>query len=178
MPGKLWDVPETTPRDPNQRIGFQDVNKVVVAKRGVKIKNKSEEKRLNDKKEREEYKQKFSQNADRTVVHHTESSKKAVEVITRFMNLSQDKTLKINRGSIAEDVEREARQDILQLALDLNNDESEPDNGKGSVVVVSLLSKILLTYRDRINELEYELLQLKRENLSSQPSGKRSNEAQ
>ena len=66
-----------------------------------------------------------------------------------------------NKGSIANDVEREIRQELIQLALDLNNDEFEEGNGKGSVVVLSAITKVLLQYRDRINQLEFEIHQLK-----------------
>jgi hypothetical protein len=93
--------------------------------------------------------------------------------------MSEDKTLAQNKGGIADDVEREIRQDLIQLALDLNNDENEEDNGKGSVIALSAMTKILLVYRDRLNELEYQLLQLKRElnakNLSSRPARQGSN---
>ena len=161
------------PPQPNQRIGFQDADKEVVATRGVKIKNKSAEKVESEKREREEYKRKFEERAEKTVQYHNDQSNKAVDCISRFLKLAEDKTLPQNRGGIALDVEREIRQDLIQLALDLNNDENEEDNGKGSVVVLSVVSKIILMYRDRLNQLEYELQQvkneLKRRDVSSRP---------
>jgi hypothetical protein len=149
--------------DPNRKIGFSDAHtKEVQATRGVKLKNRSAEKLEQEKKEREEYKARFDDNADKTVKYHQEQSSRAVQVIQRYMKMTDDKTLSQNKGSIANDVEREIRQDLIQLALDLNNDEFEEDNGKGSVVVLSALTKVLLQYRDRINQLEFEIQQMKR----------------
>ena len=92
--------------------------------------------------------------------------------------MTEDRTLNRNRGSIANDVEREIRQEIIKLAEDMNNDENEENDGKGSVVVLSVVTKILLNYRDRLNDMEFEIQQLKRElKLSSQPAQQSSNAA-
>ncbi|MFA5757975.1 MAG: hypothetical protein WC942_01160 [Clostridia bacterium] len=152
---------------PNVRQGFQDINKEVVATRGVKLKNKNAEILEKEKQEKEEYKQKFNKLADKTIEYQDQKSKKAVDCVSKFLSLATDKVLPRNKGVIASDVEREIRQDIIQLALDLNNDETEEDNGKGSVVVLSVLTKIILLYRDRLNDLEYELECLKKSNKSS-----------
>jgi hypothetical protein len=159
------------PDPSNQRMGFMPSNKEVTATRGVKIRNKSSIQREQEEKEREEYKAKFEENADKTVQYHNEKSSKAIKIISVYLKMIEDKTLAKNRGSIANDVERENRQNIIQLAIDMNNDENEEDNGKGSIVVLSAVTKILLMQRDRLNELEFEVEQLKRElkKLSSQP---------
>jgi len=157
------------PVQPNQqppaqkRMGFSDINKEVVATRGVKIKSKTQQRQESDKAAKEEYRKKFEANAEKTIAYHSERSDTIVEAISSFMKMSQDKTLNINKGTIAEDVEREVRTQLLELSLELNNDENEEDNGKGSIVILSAVLKIILMYRDRINELEYELAQLKRE---------------
>lgn len=142
------------------------MSKEVVATRGVKLKNKSQERREQEKREREEYRVKFENNADKTIQYHQEQNNNAINVIQKYMRISDDKILSSNKNAIANDVEREIRQELIQLALDLNNDENEEDNGKGSVVVLSVITKILLQYRDRINQLEYELSQLKLTNIS------------
>jgi len=149
--------------DPNQKMGFQNTNKEVVATRGVKIKTKAAAQREQAEKEREDYKNKFEINAEKTVQYHNEKSSHAVDIISRYLRMIDDKTLIRNRGSIANDVEREIRQQVIQLALDMNNDENEEDNGKGAVVVLSAVTKVLLMYRDRLNDLEFEVQQLKRD---------------
>jgi hypothetical protein len=147
--------------DPNKRMGFMPTNKEIVATRGVKIKTKAAEQQAQAAKDREEYKSKFETNADKTIQYHNEKGNRAVEVISNFLKMVDDKTLARNRGSIADDVEKEIRKELLELALDLNNDETEEDNGKGSVVVLAPVIKIILMYRDRLNNIEYELQQLK-----------------
>jgi hypothetical protein len=154
---------QTAAPPPNQRLGFQE-EKDVVATRGLKLKNKQVEKIEQDKAAHAEYMRNFDEMADKTIQYHNEQNARAVKCVSKFMKLSEDKELKQNRGTIAQDVEREIRQGLIQLAIDLNNDENESDNGKGSVVVLSAVTKILLTYRDRINQLEYEIDLLKAEN--------------
>jgi hypothetical protein len=163
----------------NQRMGFMPTNKEVVATRGVKLKTKDSVKKEQEAKEREEYKARFEQNAEKTIKYHDEKEKVAVEIISKYLKMIEDKTLVRNRGSIANDVEREIRQQIINLALDMNNDETEEDNGKGSIVVLSAVTKILIVYRDRLNNIEFEFEQLKREvnKLSSQVAQQTSNAA-
>jgi hypothetical protein len=163
MPRNQFGPPTGAGPNPNQRMGFMPSNKEVVATRGVKIRPKSAAQQEQSAKEREEYKARFEENAEKTIKYHDEKGNKAVEVISRYLRMTEDKTLVINRGSIANDVEREIRQDLIQLALDMNNDENEEDNGKGSVVVLSAVTKILMRYRDRLNDLEFEMQTLKRE---------------
>lgn len=151
--------------DPNAKIAFSDAHtREVSATRGVKLKNKTAEQAEHDKKAREAYKASFDNNAENTIKYHQNQDNNAIKIIQRYMKMADDKTLAQNRGSIANDVEREIRQDVIQLALDLNNDEFEEDNGKGSVIVLSAITKILLQYRDRINQLEFEIQQIKKIN--------------
>lgn len=154
---------QTAAPPPNQKLGFQE-EREVTATRGLKLKNRQVESIEKEKVAHDEYMRKFDTLADKTVQHHNEQNARAVECVSRFMKLSEDRELKQNKGTIGLDVEREIRQSIIQLAIDLNNDENEVDNGKGSVVVLSAVTKILLLYRDRINQLEYEIELLKLEN--------------
>lgn len=168
MPGNnhRYVDPTVPMSDPNRRMGFSEsggVGKEVTAKRGVKLRNKAAEQIEEEKRQREEYKRRFDERADATIKHVTEKGDHAVNVISRFLKMTEDRTLSENRGGIANDVEREIRQELIQLALDMNNDETEEDNGKGSVVVLSVVTKILLVFRDRLNRLEYENNQLKNE---------------
>jgi hypothetical protein len=137
-------------------------DKQITATRGVKLKNKNAEKAEENRLAKENMKNHFSQTADKAVEYAGEKQKRAVEVISRFFNLTKDKTLVRNRGGISSDVEQEIRQDLCRLALDFNNDESEADNGSGSVIAISILLKIILAYRDRINELEFKVENLER----------------
>lgn len=149
--------------EPNKRMGFSEVDKEVVPTRGVKLKNKAAEKLEQERVQKEEYKKRFEEQADKTIQHYREKDTKAIDTISRFIKMAGEKTLASNKGGIAIDVEREIRQELIQLAIDLNNDENEEDNGKGSVVVLSAIIKVMLMYRDRINQLEFDIHQLKRD---------------
>lgn len=150
------------PTDPS-KVAFADAHtREHKATRGVKLKNKAADQKEQEKREREEYRARFDDSAEKTVKYHQDQGSRAIQIIQRYMKMSEDKVLPHNKGGIANDVEREIRQDIIQLALDMNNDELEEDNGKGSIVVLSAVTKILMQYRDRINQLEFEVLQLKR----------------
>lgn len=155
----------------NQKIGFVNPDQEVTATRGVKLKSRNSIQKEQEDKEREEYRAKFDQNADRTVQFHDDKSKKILKVISSYMQMIDDRTLVRNRGSIANDVEREIREQIINLAIDLNNDETEEENGKGSVVVLIAVTKALMKYRDRLNDLEYTVQQLQKDfsKLSSKP---------
>ena len=154
-------------------VGFQDTKKEVVATRGVKIKNKGAEAAEQEKIQKEEYLKQFNERADKTIQYNNDKNTRIVKCISKFFTLAQDKTISQNRGSIAADVEKEIRQELINTALDLNNDENEEDNGKGSIVILSAVTKILMMYRDRINDLEYEIdklkADLKKRELSSVP---------
>lgn len=146
---------------PPQNVGFGS-DREVTAARGVKLKNKNAEKAEQDRIAKLNYKQQFEASADRTIEYQSEKTRKSVEVISKFLNLSQDKTLPRNKGAIAKDVEKEIRQELLNFAIDLNNDEAEENMAYGSIIAINVLLKIILLQRDRLNEIEYELESLKK----------------
>lgn len=132
------------------------------ATKGVKIKNKHAEQAELLKKEKEEYKKRFDDQASKTIEYHNEKQKVAVEVLTRFIKAAHDKTLLKNKGSIGVDIDTEIRKDVINLANDLNNDDTEQLNCSGSMAAITAIMKILFDYRDRINELEYKISNMKK----------------
>ena len=145
----------------SKKIGSQNTDKPVVATRGVKLKNKASEKAELEKIEKQQYKEKFERAADRTMQNIEDNNTKALNIISKFLKMSEDKTLHKNKGAIALDVEREIRQELIQLVMDFDNDATEDEYGKGSIIAISILSKIVLNLRDRLNDLEYELVNKK-----------------
>jgi hypothetical protein len=143
------------------------MQKDVKAVRGVKLSNKKEQQLESKKKEKEEYLKKFDQKADRTVEIHNKKTQSIIDSVSKFMKVVADKTLPQNKGIIGEEVESEIRQKLMELALEMNNDENEEDYGKGSIIVLTVLLKVILNYRDRINALEYNLDLLKKESNGS-----------
>lgn len=80
---------------------------------------------------------------------------------SRFIGFIRTKTLKENKSPIESSVEAETVQGLVQMALKLNNDQTQPE-GIGSVGVITLLLKSVLAQRDIINNLEFKVSQLEK----------------
>lgn len=72
----------------------------------------------------------------------------------QFFKMLGDKTLKQNKSPFGADAEKELLSKMVQLAIDINNDPVEQE-GMGSLGWITLLLKVCLHQRDRINQLEY-----------------------
>lgn len=105
----------------------------------------------------QEFQQKVQQSQDKLVGYN----KRAAELYMQFQRAIADKTLAQNRNMFAADTEREMLQNLLQLAAEINEDPNEQESG-GSLTLVILLLKTVLSQRDRINELEYAIVTLQK----------------
>jgi hypothetical protein len=152
--------PQQSP-PPQGKIAFQEEREVVATK-GLKIRNRSADDEERMKEERANYRSRFDNLVDKTIEFQKDKEKKAVSAVTRFLQMCNDKTLPKNKGMVGLDVEREIRQELIQVAIDLNNDPTEEQDGMGSVTLISALCKVLLTQRDRLNQVEYDLQQLQK----------------
>lgn len=92
---------------------------------------------------------------------------RAAELAIQFKKIVEDKTLPQNKNVFAQELEREVLSKMIQLAVEINNDPNEQE-GMGSLGWITLLFKINLMQRDKINNIEYKisLLERKIENLS------------
>jgi len=88
---------------------------------------------------------------------------KAAELAEAFNKTLADKTLPQNRNVFQKELERELLVNLMQLAIDINNDPNEQE-GMGSLTLISLLFKVCLAQRDKLNSFEYRLLQLEKIN--------------
>lgn len=87
---------------------------------------------------------------------------RASELAIKFRKLYEDKTLPMNRGPFAGDLEKEVLSDMISLAIEINNDPEEQNEGMGSLSWITFLFKICLAQRDRLNKLEYSVLQMEK----------------
>lgn len=87
---------------------------------------------------------------------------RSAELIPLFMKMLNDKTLPENRSILTNNIETEIIGKLMQLGLDMDADELQ-QNGAGSIGLTVLLMKSFLMQRDKINALEYSLLQIKNE---------------
>jgi len=77
----------------------------------------------------------------------------------QFLKVMGDKTLPENKNIFAQDMERELLIKMVNLAESIDNDEDEPKMGSGTLGWVTILLKLCLNQRDRLNQLEYALIQ-------------------
>lgn len=88
--------------------------------------------------------------------------KRAAELFIAFNKSMADKTLMQNKNVLNNEIEREMLQDMIQLAIDINNDPNEQE-GMGSLTWITLLFKTCLAQRDRINQIEYMMSYLQKQ---------------
>lgn len=81
---------------------------------------------------------------------------RAADLSARFIKMLGDKTLKENKNIFAIEMEKEVLSHMVNLAVEINNDPHESE-GMGSMGWITLLLKICLAQRDRLNKLEYNI---------------------
>jgi hypothetical protein len=91
---------------------------------------------------------------------HNNYKLQAAQLACQFNKLLSNKTLKQNKNLFSKELEIELLTNMIQLAIEVNNDPNEQE-GMGSLSWITLLLKTALSQRDRLNELEFELHQLK-----------------
>jgi len=87
---------------------------------------------------------------------------KIAELALKYKEVLEDKTLIKNKGYLSNNKEQEVINNLIQIASDINNDESQPINGFGSISLNTLLLKCMILMRNRMNELEFTVEQLKK----------------
>lgn len=112
--------------------------------------------------------EKVRQGAERAGLYQ----QKGLECSKNFLKLLKDKTLPVNKSIISKQLEKEVLSDMMQLAIDINNDPFEKE-GMGSLGWIALLLKVSLYQRDKINTLEYTILELEKKAKSSSPDDKK-----
>lgn len=84
---------------------------------------------------------------------------RAALLASEFNKTMSDKTLKQNKNLFSREMERELLTNMIQLAVDINNDPYEQE-GMGTLSWITLLLKTCLSQRDRINQLEFSISNL------------------
>ena len=125
------------------------------------LKQMSGQKSMFENKPKPPTQQQFQEQVQEANEKLTDYKKRASELFTQFNKTVADKTLASNRNVLNIDAERELLQNMIQLAMEINNDPNEQDC-MGSLTVITCLMKINLAQRDRINDLEHGLVQLKK----------------
>ena len=103
----------------------------------------------------------FEKRAEEANDQNENYKRKAYELGKSFLKLIEDKTLVNNKSPMAKDIERETMLEVIKLGMDMNADENQPES-MGSIGVITLILKGIVIQRDKINSLEYKVLDLER----------------
>jgi len=145
---------------------FDDEEKDIVLKPKVGIKNVSSQKSIFDDLPKKPSQDDLNQKVNQMVDLEGSYKNKTTELAVAFNKAINDKTLKANKNIIQKEVELELLRDMVRLAQEINGDIQERE-GEGSLSWITLLLKTCFSQRDRINELEYTLIQLSKKMVSS-----------
>lgn len=132
---------------------FRDYEPNARANKGLKLQNKKVE-------STKESVARFERAADELMEDKKVRNEKAAEYTGKFRDMLKSKVLPVNKSIIEKELEQDVVAKLVRIALEANQDETEPE-GIGAVALINLLLKISLMHRDRINELEFKLAELK-----------------
>lgn len=88
--------------------------------------------------------------------------KNIIEATTTLVSLFRNKKLKQNKDDFHVSLENETIQSFIDFCAEKNDDVDAQFNGEGSLTAISLLIKLSLEQKDRINFLEYKLSELEK----------------
>src|ERR1700674_4340666 len=119
------------------------------------------QKSMIDNKPKQQTSQEFQQKVQASQENISNYKKRAAELFVLFQRAMADKTLAQNRNVFNAETEKEMLQNMLQLAVEINNDPNEQE-GMGSLTWITLLFKTCLSQRDRINDIEFAMVTLQK----------------
>jgi hypothetical protein len=94
---------------------------------------------------------------------HTNSLKgRVTQLAIEYNRAMSDKTLPKNKNVFQVNMELDLLRGMVKVAQEINDEPNEGE-GEGSLNWITLLLKTCLNQRDSINNLEYELVQIKNE---------------
>lgn len=126
------------------------------------LKNVSSQKSMFEGQPRKPSQDQFEQRVRNVEEQKSEYQHTTAELGAAFHKMAADKTLPENKNIFAKDMEREVLVKMIRLAESINNDPNEEKDGTGSLSLIGLLLSTCLKQRDRINQLEYAIVQINR----------------
>lgn len=101
---------------------------------------------------------------DKEMKEAAESSKilssKIAKAADNYLSIISRKVITENKSQAQIEEEREVINNLVELVMQANMDPTQPI-GTGSVGVISLMLKLLLLQRDKINDLSYNCFKMK-----------------
>jgi hypothetical protein len=138
-----------TPKAPNPRA-FGDVEPK--HRRGIKISNDTS----TVPKPPPDTSVAFQEKATAVFGKFEEYKARGWELASTFKKMVDDTILAANKTVISKDVEQEVVNKLVALAIDMNEDNDQPQ-GIGAVALCTTLMRVILSQRDKINMLTYRI---------------------
>lgn len=135
---------------------FEEDEQEIQPLRQTGLKNVSSQKSMFDKIPKKPTQEDFEKAVSTSQNRINNNKQKAAELALEFKKILEDKTLPQNKNIFSKEIEKEVLTKMVQLAVEINNDPDEAQ-GMGSLSWITLLLKIVLSQKDRINLLEYNL---------------------
>lgn len=142
----------------NKKVAFNDspdVGDDVEYNKNIKINGKQPRFKSSKAVSEEQFKEKIRE--------HQEGNKELMgkiwELSNKYTSSIKDKTLSENKSPLQKEIETDIAKQLTNIALDLNNDEQQPE-GVGSIGLLMLLLKTNLIQRNIINDLGYKVHKL------------------
>lgn len=111
--------------------------------------------------EKKQQREEFEKQADVAFAQIEDYKKRAWDLSVKYKSFIQDKTLPENRGPLGESLEKEVLENLIQLASEMNEDETQ-EQAVGSTALCMLLLKCLLLQRDIVNQLSFKVDKLEK----------------
>lgn len=137
----------------------------------VGLKNVSSQKSIFESMPKKPTPEEFDQKVKRVQERASHYKAKAADLAMQFNRAMSDKTLPQNKNMFQQELEKDLLQQMVQLAIDINNDPNEKE-GMGSLSWITLLLKTCFSQRDKINRLEYAVSQLEKKSTTVDTSKK------
>ena len=157
MKGKISNVlskHQQTQAELPRNHGFDDDDVEFVNKKGLKINNEKSDVKLKNPLPN------IKKMAEELLQNENLQMKISVELTSRFLTTLKNKTLDENKNTEEREEEKRIVSEYAAFAKIINADPNQQDDGVGTLSLVVALARCFFIQRDRINELEYEIVKL------------------
>jgi hypothetical protein len=96
--------------------------------------------------------ERFEKLAEQAIENRDNRNIRMFESAQAMSNVLKDRTLKSNRTQIQDNMQKQVCKNLIDLGFEVNNDKSEQYEGMGSIALINLIFKLLISQRDTINE--------------------------
>jgi len=103
------------------------------------------------------------ENIDKILANEQEQMKVAFQLTGKLLSIIKDKVLDENKTLVEREAERKVFSEYSDFARIMNSDEKKQEDGLGTLSFIMALSRCILLQRDRINEMEYQVVKFGKE---------------